>query len=74
MRIDRLPMREAEEKGAHLQHTGEARGLCGEFEEKLLQDIARVGFAPGEVQQEGEQRRGVVVVKLAEVGGHGSFA
>ena len=41
----------------------EQLGLTGEFDEQILKQIARVRLGTGEIEQKGEQRRGVLVIK-----------
>jgi hypothetical protein len=53
---------EPNQKGAFFTHSAEQIRLAGYFEENLLQQIARILFVTGEVQEKREQGLGVFVV------------
>ena len=58
-----------EEEGPGICDFPEERGIFGQFNEKLLQDVMSIGFVPGQVEDEGEENRGVGLVKGFKIGG-----
>jgi hypothetical protein len=71
--VNRRVVSEADEEGALVPRGAEQFGPSGELRENLLKHVVSVILVAGEVQQEGEQRLGVVVVQPCEVGRHRSY-
>lgn len=61
--VDGLIVRETEEESAIIANAREVLGLPGELDEEFLEDVFGVRLAPGEVQEKGMQRPGVLVIK-----------
>jgi len=71
--INRRVVREADEECAFIPRGVEQFGPPRELRENFLEHVVGVILVAGEVQQEGEQRLGVVVVQPCEVGRHRSY-
>ena len=65
-------MCEAEQEGAFIAGGVKEAELARELDEHVLQQVVGVLLIAGQIQQEGEQRRGVFVVKPLQIGGHRS--
>ena len=65
-----LPMAGAEKPRAHLSDAVEQALAGGQLYEHVLQKIARLRLIPGQVEQEGEERRGMEVENFPEFAGH----
>src|SRR5437016_12189550 len=68
--VNRGVVRESDEERPLLPRGAEQFGTPRQLGENFLKHVARVVLVAGEIQQEGEQRLGVVVVQPFEVGRH----
>src|SRR5262249_44913325 len=68
--VDSGIMGEADEEMAFVAGVFQEVGLAGELDEDLLEEVAGIVFVAGEIEQEGKQRLGVLVVQPFDVGGH----
>ena len=61
-------MRQPDEKGALVADVFEQVRFAGDFDENFLKQVARVVFIAGEIEEEGEKRWRVRVIKLLDLG------
>ena len=64
--INRRVVRQPDEKRAFVADAGQQIRVAGEFDENVLEQVARVGFVAGEIQEKGIKRLGVLVVEPFE--------
>ena len=60
--IDGEVVGEADEKGAFIAGAAQAVGLAGQLNKNFLEGITGIGLVTRQVEEEGEQSSGVVVV------------
>jgi hypothetical protein len=61
--INRRVVRQPDEKRAFVAHASQQFRVAGEFDENVLEQVARVGLVAGQVQEKGIKRLGVLVVE-----------
>jgi hypothetical protein len=61
-------VRQPDEKRPFVPHAGQQFRVAGDFDKKLLEQVAGVGFMAGQIQEKGIKRLGVPVVEPFEFG------
>src|SRR5262245_38227118 len=65
--VDGRVVGQPEEEGAHLADAVEQAGLAGQLDEKVLEQVARVGFVAGEVQEIAKDGLSVLVIDFGQI-------
>ena len=65
--INRRIVRQPDEKRAFVAHASQQFRVAGEFDENVLEQVARVRLFAGQVQEKGIKRLSVLVVEPSEI-------